>query len=188
MAAWRGIVLAAVATSLWLCGPAAAQQVRQFALINQDGQAVTEASYAGRVRVMTFGYTWCPDICPTTLATIAAALDAVGTHAAEVVAIFVSVDPRRDTPQHLKDYVAAFHPRMVGLTGDDRAVAAAARAFNVRYAAQPAPAGDAMAYSVDHSAGIYVIDRKGRLAARIGHRESADDVAARIAAVVDKGE
>lgn len=165
----------------------AAELTGRFSLTAQDGSAVTEASYAGKVRMMTFGYTFCPDICPTTLSTMAGALDMLGPKAAQVTPIFVSVDPRRDTAAHLKEYMEAFGPGFVGLTGSEQAVDQAAKAFKVRYAAQPPldPA-DPNTYFVDHSAGIYIMDRQGGFVARLGHRADPEEVAARLTEVIDR--
>lgn len=95
--------------------PVAAQEAAprisgRFVLQDQDGRTVNDETYAGKIRVISFGYTFCPDVCPTTLATVAEAMDKLGDLADQVVPIFVSVDPQRDSPAHLKEYVAAFHP------------------------------------------------------------------------------
>lgn len=165
----------------------AAEVTGRFSLNDHDGRPVTEATYDGRVRVVTFGYTFCPDICPTTLSTLASALDILGAKAEQVVPLFVTVDPKRDTAGHLKEYVGAFGPRFVGLTGSVEQVDAAAGAFRVRYALQPPhdPA-DPNSYFVDHSAGIYIMDRKGGFAAKLGHRADPEDVAARLTEVIEK--
>ena len=162
-----------------MLAPALAMTGR-FQLIDQDGHAVTEASYAGRVRMMTFGYTFCPDICPTTLALMAAVMERLGPDANRVVPIFVTVDARRDTPARLKQYVAAFDPRFVGLSGSPEAVDAAARNFRVRYRINPSDNGDPEAYSVDHSAGIYIMDSAGRFLAKLPHQLDADDITGRL--------
>ena len=178
------LTAAAVLVLRAAAGPALAQDrpplTGRFLLEDQDGRPVDQDSYGGRLRLMTFGYTYCPDICPTTLATMAAALDRLGPQAAQVVPIFVSVDPGRDTPAHLKQYLAAFGPRFVGLTGTPAQVADAARNFRVRYAVRPAENGDPAAYTVDHTAGIYVMDRQGLFLAKLGHLEGAEGVAERL--------
>jgi protein SCO1/2 len=183
-------MLAAVAAALTLAGggsaPGAAYGQEapalsgRFMLVDQDGRTVDQDSYRGKLRVMTFGYTFCPDICPTTLATIAGALDQLGPLADQVAPIFVSVDPGRDTPAHLKQYLASFHPRLVGLTGTAEEVAVAARNFHVRYAINPSTDGNTANYTVDHSAGIYIMDRDGRFLAKFGYQEGASGVAERI--------
>ena len=179
-------VLAALLCWISLAAPSLAAEVTgNFTLIDHDGRKVTEKSYAGRVRVVAFGYTFCPDVCPTTLSTIGAALDQMGDQAKQVVALFVTVDPKRDTAQHLKGYVEAFGPGFVGLTGSQAQVDAAAAAFRVRYALQPpTDPADPDTYFVDHSAGIFIMDRQGRFVAKLGHRSTPDELAERIKEVL----
>lgn len=179
---------AALLGLLILAVPARAAEVTgRFALTDQDGRAVTEASYDGRVRMITFGYTFCPDICPTTLSTMASALDLLGARAAQVAPLFITVDPARDTADHLKEYVAAFGPGFVGLTGSREQVDAAASAFRVRYALQPPmDTANPNMYFVDHSAGIFIMDRHGAFVAKLGHRSDPEEVAARLNEVLDK--
>jgi len=175
----RNTVLAGIlAVLMAIAGQASAETAGgRFSLIDQDGRRVTEASWPGRLRVMTFGYTFCPDVCPTTLGTIAAALDGLGpADGDKVVALFVTVDPGRDTPQHLKAYVAAFHPRMLGLSGTADEIAAAAKQFHVRYAFNPPEGADPNSYSVDHTAGIWIMDGDGRFVARLGQRATVDEL------------
>lgn len=184
----RTKAFAALVCAVLMTLPAHGQEVTgRFKLTNQDGTAVSETSYDGSVRVVTFGYTFCPDICPTTLSTVASALDMLGPKGDQVVPLFVTVDPKRDTAGHLKDYVNAFGPRFVGLTGTTEQIDAAARAFRVRYVLQPPqdPA-DPNSYFVDHSAGIYIMDRKGGFAAKLGHRADPEDLAARLTEVMER--
>ncbi|OAN47898.1 SCO family protein [Magnetospirillum moscoviense] len=174
-----------IATALF-AGTAGAQELTgRFLLDSHDGGRVTDQSFAGKVRMMTFGYTFCPDICPTTLSTMAAAIDALGAKASQVVPIFVTVDPKRDTASHLKEYVQAFGPSFVGLTGTTEMVEAAAKAFKVRYKLHPPMTADPDNYLVDHSAGIYIMDRDGRFVAKLGHLSAPEDVAERLAQVID---
>lgn len=165
----------------------AAEVTGRFRLLGPDRQPVSEADFAGRVRVVTFGYTFCPDVCPTTLSTVASALDLLGAKAEQVTVLFISVDPGRDTPEHLKEYVSAFGAGFVGLTGTTEQVDEAARAFRVRYALQPPqdPA-DPATYFVDHSAGIFIMDRQGGFFAKMGHRADPEEVAARLTEVIDR--
>ncbi|CAA7626596.1 Electron transport protein SCO1/SenC [Magnetospirillum sp. UT-4] len=176
----------AAALALTLAAPAPAEEVTgRFLLETHDGRRVTDSSFAGKVRMMAFGYTYCPDICPTTLATMAAALDLLSAdEAAQVVPIFATVDPKRDTVAHLKDYMAAFGPAFVGLTGTPQMTDAAARAFKVRYQIHPPPGEARDSYLVDHSAGIYLMRRDGSFAARLGHMAGPDEVAARLRQVL----
>lgn len=159
---------------------APARVTGRFLLTDQDGRTVNEESFRGKLRVMTFGYTYCPDVCPTTLSTMAEAMDKLGSKSDQVVPIFVSVDPGRDTAPHLKAYMSAFGPAFVGLTGTPEAIASAARNFRARYQINPPTGSDPTAYSVDHSAGIYIMDREGQFLAKLGYLESADILAERV--------
>jgi protein SCO1/2 len=132
-----------------------------FALTDQSGRAVTEADFAGRFLLVYFGFTYCPDVCPTELGTIAASMDALGDQAERVTPVFVTVDPERDTPEVMADYVSRFHPRMMGLTGTPEQVAAAARAYRVFYAKVDRP--EMTQYLMDHSSFIYLVGPDGRV-------------------------
>ncbi len=147
-----------------------------FTLTDHDGRAVTDATYRGRLMLVFFGFTFCPDVCPTELQTVAAALDQLGPRAAEVRPLFVSVDPGRDTPAKLRDYVALFHPAITGLTGTPEQVAAAARAYRVYYARVTPPG--ASEYLMDHSAFTYLMGRDGTLRAIFRPGASAEEIAA----------
>lgn len=135
-----------------------------FRLLDQDGHPRTEHDYRGKWRVMYFGYTFCPDVCPVDMGNVGAGLKAFeakdAARAAKVVPIFVSVDPARDTPAVLKQFVAAFHPRMVGLTGTPAQIAAAAKAYSIYYAKGEASA--AGGYLVNHSRQTYLFDPAGK--------------------------
>ncbi|HEX4192375.1 MAG TPA: SCO family protein [Stellaceae bacterium] len=130
-----------------------------FTLVDGDGKTVTDQRYRGKLLLIYFGYTFCPDVCPTTLNNIAQALVALGPQADSVVPLFITVDPRRDTPSVIGHYVKSFDPRIVGLTGSDAQIAAVAKEYHVYYAAQPAQHGD---YLVDHSSLVYLMDRNGK--------------------------
>lgn len=136
----------------------------EFSLVNHTGRAVTEDDYAGHWQLVFFGFTHCPDICPTTLAYMGNVLDLLGEKADRVAPLFVTVDPKRDTPEVLSEYVAAFHPRITGLTGTDVQVAAAAEAFKVYYERledERAPDG----YLMAHAGHIYLMRPDGRFEA-----------------------
>lgn len=148
-----------------------------FKLSDQNGKTRTLAEFHGKVVLMFFGYMHCPDVCPTTMADIALALRSLDKDdASKVQVLFVTVDPERDTPALLGQYVAAFDPGFLALSGDATATAKAANAFGVAYAKQPSKTG----YSVDHTAGTYIIDTQGkvRLIAPYGQRSEflAQDV------------
>ncbi|MGH8325736.1 MAG: SCO family protein [Steroidobacteraceae bacterium] len=132
----------------------------QFQLTNQDGQAVTAADYRHDLVLLYFGYTRCPDECPTTLTMLANALHTLGPRASQVRVLFVSVDPRRDTTAVLKRYVSNFGAEFVGLRGDPAELAALSKRYRIAYHyEQPDKYGN---YEVDHSSAIFVFDRRGR--------------------------
>lgn len=133
---------------------------RDFALTDHHGVARTLPDFRGKVVAMFFGFTHCPDVCPTTLAELAAVMSELSAQAAEVQVLFVTLDPARDTPALLRQYVSAFHPAFLGLHGDAEAIARTAGEFKVFYQKQPAAGGG---YSLDHTAGTYLFDREGRL-------------------------
>jgi len=139
-----------------------------IALVGADGEAVTEAAFAGGPAVIYFGYTYCPDVCPTSLHTIAEALDLLGAASEAVTPIFITVDPKRDGIDVVGDYAAAFHERMVGLTGSPDQIAAAAKAFRVVYLARDKGRSDDD-YLVDHSSYYYLMDADWKLAAVMVH-------------------
>ena len=131
-----------------------------FELTDQTGHRRTDADFRGKLIVLYFGYTYCPDVCPTELQSISLALDKLGATAESVQPLFVTVDPERDTPARLADFVSSFHPRLIGLTGslaDIRKTAIAYRTFFVKNSASTP--GD---YSVDHTGFIYLVGKDGR--------------------------
>ncbi len=135
---------------------------RQLALTDHNGVKRTLDDFKGKLVVLFFGYTHCPDVCPTTLADVAAALKTMPPADAErIQTLFVSVDPERDTPGMLKQFVPYFHPTFLGLHGTPDEIAAAAKEFRIHYRKHIEPG--ASDYLVDHTAGSYVLDRKGRL-------------------------
>ena len=131
-----------------------------FALTDQNGVHRTDADFRGKLMLVYFGFTYCPDICPTDLQQMALAVDQLGPAGETVQPVFITVDPARDTVEHLKDYMALFHPRFVGLTGDAAAIRQAARAYRVYY--EKVEREDKSDYTLDHSVFIYLIDRDGR--------------------------
>ena len=131
-----------------------------FALTDQNGVRRTDADFRGKLMLVYFGFTYCPDICPTDLQQMALAVDQLGPAGETVQPVFITVDPARDTVEHLKDYMALFHPRFVGLTGDAAAIRQAARAYRVYY--EKVEREDKSDYTLDHSAFIYLMDRDGR--------------------------
>jgi len=148
-----------------------------FTLTDQDGKTVSDTDFRGRYTLIFFGYTFCPDVCPTTLSTVAGALDKLPpAEAAKVVPIFISIDPERDTAPVMHDYVRAFSPAIVGLTGSPDAIAKVAKAFKVYAAKVKGDAPDR--YTMDHSAILYLMGPDGRFVAHFTHGVSAEDLAA----------
>jgi protein SCO1/2 len=146
-----------------------------FALTTHEGRRVTEADFHGRFLLVFFGFTRCPDVCPTSLATMTSALELLGAAGERVQPVFVTVDPARDTPQALAAYVASFHPRLIGLTGSEAEIATVARAFRVhRVKYAPANGGD---YAVDHGSLTYLMGPDGGFLTLIPHGASAERMA-----------
>jgi len=132
-----------------------------FSLTDHTGRRVTEADFTGKLGLIYFGFTYCPDVCPTELGIMASALDLLGPDAGRVMPVLITIDPARDTQAALADYVARFHPALIGLTGTDEEIAQAARAFRVYYRkVQPPNASD---YVMDHSSFIYLVGPDGRV-------------------------
>lgn len=150
----------------------------EFTLESAKGP-VSLKDYRGKLVLIYFGYTYCPDICPTSLAGTAAGLGLLDPdELAQVAVIFVSVDPERDTPARLKEYVEFFHPAMVGVTGTAENLAEIAKRYGAFYARQPVEA--AGGYVVDHSSETYVVGREGQMLSKIAHAAPPDEVAAEI--------
>ena len=145
-----------------------------FALTDDTGKAVTGADYRGKVVLLYFGYTHCPDVCPLTLAQLHVSMQRLGALAEDTRILFVSVDPARDTPAILKNYVNAFDPRAVGLTGTPRAVEALSKRYRSAYTREPATSDGS--YEVSHSSAIYVFDRAGRARALATPSATQDDL------------
>jgi protein SCO1/2 len=146
-----------------------------FALTATDGTAVTEESYRGKWLAIYFGYTFCPDICPTTMMELAQAFRALGPRATAVQAVFVTVDPQRDKPDVLAEYLRSFDQHFVGLTGTSAQISAAAKSLNVFYERNDTDDGS---YTYDHSSYIYLIDPGGRLAEALVSDRGSEQIAA----------
>ena len=146
-----------------------------FTLIDQDGKVRRAADFRGRFMLVYFGYSYCPDICPTTLAVMADALEKLGPKAGRVAPIFITIDPGRDTPSVLKAYLKGFGPRFVGLTGDTKTIAAAAQAYRVYYRKRPLKGGG---YAMDHSSQIYLMGPDGKFIAYYDETLGPDGLAA----------
>jgi protein SCO1 len=179
------LAFAAGATYVLIAMPESleATLIGRFDLTNADGKRVTEATFAGRYMLVYFGYTFCPDVCPTELAKMAAALDAfeeaAPQRAEKVVPIFITIDPERDTPERLKDYAELFHPRLVTLTGTADQIRAAANTYKV-YFAKIYPAGGATGegdYLMDHSSQTYLMGPDARYLTLFPSSATAKDIA-----------
>jgi len=131
-----------------------------FTLIDHEGKTFRLQQLRGKVVLLFFGYTFCPDICPTELAGVSRVLDGLGTDADRVQGLFVSLDPERDTPRVLKDYLSYFNRQLIGLTGSQDAIRQVSSRYRVRYQKHPLPNGS---YSLDHSANLFIIDQHGQL-------------------------
>jgi protein SCO1/2 len=145
---------------------------RDFELRDPQGSTRRLADFRGKAVVVFFGYTQCPDVCPTTLASLAEAMKQLGPDADRVQVLFITVDPERDTPALLAQYVPAFDPRFLGLYGDAEATARTAKEFKIIY--QKVPGSSAGTYTMDHSAGTYVFDPQGRLRLYVANGQGAD--------------
>jgi cytochrome oxidase Cu insertion factor (SCO1/SenC/PrrC family) len=183
------LVLSAGALGLarWLT-PAAEQAAGEgealiggpFILTDQNGREVKDEEFRGRLMLVYFGYTFCPDMCPLGLTTIADAIDALPPEAQDqVVPVFITVDPARDTVEVMHDYVGQFSPRLVGLTGSEAAIAAALRAYRVYARKSDAETADGR-YLVDHSTFTYLMGRDGKYVGHFGHATTPEEMAKRI--------
>jgi protein SCO1/2 len=144
-----------------------ADYARHFTLVDHTGKPRTLGDFKGKVVFLFFGYTQCPDVCPTTMAEMAAVMKALGPQASQVQVLFITVDPERDTQELLAQYVPAFDPSFIGLRGDAEATAATAKEFKVFYA--KSPGATPQSYSVDHTYGSYVFDRSGKIRLFVRH-------------------
>ncbi|MCQ4159602.1 SCO family protein [Roseomonas sp. GC11] len=150
-----------------------------FTLVDQDGKPFTQAGFGGQLAVAYFGYSFCPDVCPTELGNIAAAMELLSPQeAGRVTPAFFTIDPERDTPEQMKLYVSNFHPRMVGLTGTPEQVAEVARLFRVYYKKVNRP--EMSEYLMDHSSYIYLIGREGRVRLLLRPNSAPEAIAAAV--------
>ncbi len=145
---------------------------RDFALTDHTGKARTLADFRGKAVLIFFGYTQCPDVCPTTLATLAEAMRELGPDADRVQVLFVTIDPERDTQELLAHYVPAFDRRFLGLYGDAAATERVAKEFKILYQKQPGSTPGS--YTMDHSAGVYIFDPQGRLRLYASHGQGPE--------------
>jgi protein SCO1/2 len=191
----RLFVTALLAAVLAGCGPSepafrsidvtGADYGRGFKLTDHNGQPRTLADYKGKLVTLFFGFTHCPDVCPTSLSTMKQALTLLGPDAAKVQVLFITVDPERDTAELLANYVPKFDPSFIGLRGDLAATAETAREYKIFY--QKVAGAAEGQYTMDHSAGTYVHDAQGRLRLFIRHGETAENIAQDLKALLAAG-
>jgi len=146
-----------------------------FRLTDQNGNTITDKDLKGRPFLVFFGFTHCPEICPTALFDISEILSRLGPDAEKMNALFVTVDPERDTPAALKDYLSSFNPRLIGVGGDTQALADVAKAYRVYYKKVPLKDGD---YTMDHTAIVYLMDKNGQFVAPFSLKRKPEDAAA----------
>ncbi len=179
------VLLVGAGAYMWMSGkvPAGITVGGPFTLINGDGKPVTDRDFRGKYMLVYFGYTLCPDVCPTTLSAVGDALDKMGAKANEIRPLFITVDPQRDTPALVKQFAAAFGPRIIGLTGSPAQIAAVAKAYRVYYAKhRTGPGPDD--YTMDHSSVLYLMGPDGRFIAPIPADLAPDAMAASLSKLV----
>lgn len=193
------IRLAVLCLALLGAGPAYTQSSHRLDPLNQanaeiipryllqapNGHSITNEDFRGRFQLISFGYTYCPDICPTTLVEMADILKQLGDKAARVQAIFISVDPERDTGKILKTYTEFFDPRILGLTASPALVRRAAENFKIRYAKVREPGAEADRYSVDHSAGMILLGPDGAFIKKFAFATPVVEISTQIEAYID---
>ncbi len=186
---------AALIAALLCCGPATAQSAHdllagetrainpRYLLQDPNGRSVTSEDFRGRFQLIAFGYTYCPDVCPTTLVEMAAILRQLGDQADRLQPIFITVDPERDTAKVLKTYTEFFDPRILGLTGSPALVRRAADNFRIRFAKVREPGSDN--YAVDHSAGMILLGPDGAFIKKFAFATPVNEIAAQLVEILD---
>ena len=157
--------------------PGAAAIGGPFKLIDQDGKPITEQALKGKPHLVFFGYTHCPDVCPTTLFEVSEIMRALGPDADRTGALFITVDPERDTPAVMKDYLSSFDPHVRAATGDREAIDAVVKAYRVYAKKVPTGSGD---YSMDHTALVYLMDKQGRFVAPFKLKRKPEETTAEL--------
>lgn len=197
LAAWASVAIAALGGGALLLGeaqkaqlaggklPAAASIGAPFELVGTDGKRFSSATLAAKPFALFFGFTHCPDICPTTLLEMSNHLKALGPRAEKLNVVFVSIDPERDTPEHLKLYLSAFDARIIGLTGTKEEVAKLAKSYRAFY--ERVPNKDGTDYTMNHTASVYLMDGKGGLVSTLSFQEAEDARQKKIDNLLAKG-
>ncbi len=189
---WRRLALALLLGSLAACNSApqfkstdvtGATFARDFALTDHHGKQLSLADFRGKVVVLFFGFTHCPDACPTTLVEFARMMKLLGKEAEHVQVLFVTIDPERDTEALLAQYVPSFHPEFIGLRGDAETTAKTAGEFKILYEKRPS----GKSYTMDHSAGTYIYDQAGRLRLFASYGMGAEALASDVRALLREG-
>jgi protein SCO1/2 len=168
--ALTGVVLVAAVLSRSTAPPPIDPVPRTFSLTDHDGRRLDLASLRGKPVLVLFGFTFCPDVCPTEMGSLAALMRTLGPDADRLSVVFISVDPKRDTPAKIKDFVQLFDRRIIGCTGSEAEVQAAATSFGAWFKRSDAKAQDPSWYLIDHSANTYLLDRAGRWVGTIDSR------------------
>lgn len=181
--AWALVAVAAIAVAMFVLVPKTPRTDAvtiggPFTLVDQNGATVTEAALKGHPSLIYFGFTFCPDVCPTTLFDATNWMKALGPDADKLKFYFITVDPERDTKEVIAEYLSAFDPRMIGLTGDRQAVDKALGSFRIYSRKVPAASGDS--YTMDHNASVYMFDAEGRFAGTIAYQEPEDEALPKI--------
>lgn len=158
--------------------------VPRYLLADPNGRSVTSEDFRGKFQLIAFGYTYCPDVCPTTLVEMAAIIERLGSAAERLQPLFITVDPERDTGKVLRTYTEFFNPRILGLTGSAALVRRAADNFKVRYAKVREPGSAPEHYAVDHSAGLYLLGPDGSFVKKFAFGTPAADMASEIATLL----
>ncbi|NML05621.1 SCO family protein [Sphingomonas sp. G-3-2-10] len=190
---WIGVAVAAVAlaAALMLRAPAGDDASKSysaafggsFTMTDQNGRTVTEKTLRGRPYAIFFGFTRCPDVCPTTLTRMAQLRKALGADGMKFDIIFVSVDPQHDTREGIREYLGLFDTPIIGLSGTAEQLAGIVKAFHVFYEKVPVEGGD---YTIDHTASIFLMDREGRFVTTIDHKEGQEVAVQKLRRVIDE--
>ena len=180
------LLLLGTGTVLWMSGtnPVKSMVGGPFALVDGDGRTVTDRDFRGKYMLVYFGYTFCPDVCPTSLNTVSDALDRLGPKADKVQALFITVDPARDTPQVVKQYAAAFGPRIKGLTGTPAQIETVGKAYRVYYKEHRTGTGTGD-YTMDHSSVLYLMGPDGAFISPVRAEQSGEEMAAMLGKLVN---
>jgi len=164
----------------------------RWLLNNHFNEVVTDQDFTGKFRLIFFGYTFCPDVCPTSLSNVADAMDILEKTEGfneEIQPLFISVDPKRDTPTVLREYVKNFHPKIIGLTGPESLIKRTADLFKVKYSIAPESKGkDDEFYLIDHSAGLYFMSPTGIFITKFAHGISGEEIAKRILEILEENQ